>query len=157
MTKVEIICGTYGYRPEGSQHPIPIDRGGICEVSEEEAQRLFALRVARPAAEAPVSAVATPPVGEDGGGAGTDLSSGGEGAEGAESARLDPEQLKTLTNAKLTELARDMGIDTAKLKTKAQLIAAITDVPLEDAITEDDDGVDDGEAPPVVAPEAPVV
>lgn len=157
MTKVEIICGTYGYRPEGSQHPIPIDRGGICEVSEEEAQRLFALRVARPAAETPYPAVATPPAGEDGGGAGADPSNGSEGAEGAESARLDPEQLKTLTNAKLTELARDMGIDTAKLKTKAQLIAAITDVPLEDAITEDDDGVDDGEAPPVVAPEAPVV
>lgn len=50
-----------------------------------------------------------------------------------------------------------MGIDTAKLKTKAQLIAAITDVPLEDAISEDDDGVDDGEAPPVLTPEAPVV
>ena len=45
-----------------------------------------------------------------------------------------------------------MGIDTAKLKTKAQLIAAITDVPLEDAIAEDDD-----EAPPVLTPEAPVV
>ena len=63
----------------------------------------------------------------------------------------------TLTNAKLAELAKEMGIDTAKLKTKAQLIAAITDVPLEDAIAEDDDGVDDGEAPPVLTPEAPVV
>ena len=150
MMKIEIICGTYGYRPEGSKHPIPIDRGGICEVSEEEAQRLFALCVARPA-------VATPPAGEDGGGAGADPSNSGEGAEGAESAHLDPEQLKTLTNAKLTELAKEMGIDTAKLKTKAQLIAAITDVPLEDAIAEDDDGVDDGEAPPVLTPEAPVV
>lgn len=157
MTKIEIICGTYGYRPEGSRHPIPIDRGGICEVTEEEAQRLFALNVARPAAEMPAPAVATPPAGDDGGRAGADPYNDGEGAEGAESARLDPEQLKTLTNAKLTELARDMGIDTTKLKTKAQLIAAITDVPLEDAITEDDDGVDDGEAPPVLTPEAPVV
>ena len=150
MTKIEIICGTYGYRPDGSKHPIPIDRGGICEVSEEEAQRLFALCVARPAEE-------TPPAGEDGSGAGADPSNSGEGAEGTESAHLDPEQLKTLTNAKLTELAKEMGIDTAKLKTKAQLIAAITDVPLEDAIAEDDDGVDDGEAPPVLTPEAPVV
>lgn len=41
MMKIEIICGTYGYRPDGSKHPIPIDRGGICEVSEEEAQRLL--------------------------------------------------------------------------------------------------------------------
>ena len=160
MTKIEIICGTYGYRPEGSKHPIPIDRGGTCEVSEEEAQRLFALRVARPAVETPAPAVATPTAGEDSGGAGADPSNSGEGAEGAEgaeSAHLDPEQLKTLTNVKLAELAKKMGIDTAKLKTKAQLIAAITDVPLEDAIAEDDDGVDDGEAPPVLTPEAPVV
>lgn len=157
MMKIEIICGTYGYRPEGSKHPIPIDRGGICEVSEEEAQRLFTLCVARPAEETPSPAVATPPTGEDGSGAGADPSNGDEGAEDAESAHLDPEQLKTLTNAKLAELAKEMGIDTAKLKTKAQLIAAITDVPLEDAIAEDDDGVDDGEAPPVLTPEAPVV
>lgn len=157
MTKIEIICGTYGYRPEGSQHPIPVDRGGICEVPEEEAQRLFALRVARPAAEMPSPTVATPPAGEDGGGAGADPPSCGEGAEDAESAHLDPKQLKTLTNAQLAELAREMGIDTAKLKTKAQLIAAITDVPLEDAIAEDDDSVDDGEAPPALTPEAPVV
>ena len=97
------------------------------------------------------------PTGEDGSGAGADPSNSDEGAEDAESTHLDPEQLKTLTNAKLTELAKEMGIDTAKLKTKAQLIAAITDVPLEDAIAEDDDGVDDGEAPPVLTPEAPVV
>ena len=76
---------------------------------------------------------------------------------GEEAAHLDPEQLKELTNAELKTMAEDMGIDTAKLKTKAQLIAAITDVPLEDAIAEDDDGVDDGEAPPVLTPEAPVV
>ena len=149
MTKIEIICGTYGYRPDGSKHPIPIDRGGICEVSEEEAQRLFALCVARPAEETPAPAVATPPAGEDGGGAGADPSNSDEGAEDAESAHLDPEQLKTLTNAKLTELAKEMGIDTAKLKTKAQLIEAITAV---DVVTGPDEGSeemeDDGEAPP---------
>lgn len=157
MTKIKIICGTYGHRPEGSKHPVPIDRGGFCEVPEEEAQRLFRLGVARPAGETPAPTVATPPVSEDGDGAGVDPADGGEGAEGAENAHLDPEQLKELTNAKLRELAEDMGIDTAKLKTKAQLIAAITDVPLEDAISEDDEGVDDGEVPPVLTPEAPVV
>ena len=156
MTRIEIICGTYGHRPEGSLHPIPIDRGGFCEVPEAEAQRLYALGVARPAEETPSPAVATPPAGEDGSGAGADPSNGDEGAEDAESAHLDPEQLKTLTNAKLAELAKEMGIDTAKLRTKAQLIAAITDIPLEDAISEED-GVDDGEAPPVLTPEAPVV
>lgn len=157
MTKIEITCGTYGYRPEGSKHPVSIDRGGTCEVPEEEAQRLFLLGIARPAGEAPVPAVATATVSEDGNGAGADPADGGEGAEGAETAHLDPEQLKELTNAKLRELAEDMGIDTAKLKTKAQLIAAITDVPLEDAISENDEGVDDDEAPPALTPEAPVV
>lgn len=148
MTKIEIICGTYGYRPDGSKHPIPIDRGGICEVSEEEAQRLFALRVARPAEETPSPAVATPPAGEDGSGAGADPSNSGEGAEGAESAILTPSHAQNADQQPSSRrLAKEMGIDTAKLKTKAQLIAAITDVPLEDAIAEDDDGVDDGEAP----------
>ena len=129
MTKIEIICGTYGYRPEDSKHPIPIDRGGICEVSEEEAQRLFALCVARPAAETPAPAVATPPAGEDGGGAGADPSNSDEGAEDAESAHLDPEQLKTLTNAKLTELAKEMGVPFEKIAAKVENGVLTIDLP----------------------------
>lgn len=156
MTKIEIICGTYGHRPEGSLHPIPVDRGGFCEVPEAEAQRLYALGVARPAQEMPAPAVATPSADEDADGVGVNPPENENGTEGAEAARLDPEQLQTLTNAKLRELAEEMGIDTAKLKNKAQLIAAITDIPLEDAISEDD-GVDDGEAPPEIGAEAPVV
>jgi len=156
MTRIEIICGTYGHRPEGSKHPIPVDRGGFCEVPEAEAQRLYALGVARPAQEMPAPAVATPPNGEDADGAGVNPPEDENGTEGAEAAHLDPEQLQALTNAKLRELAEDMGIDTAKLRTKAQLIAAITDIPLEDAISEED-GVDDGEAPPEIGAEAPVV
>ena len=73
------------------------------------------------------------------------------GAEGDERARLDPEQLKELTNDKLRELAIDLGIDTAKLKTKAQLIEAIT---AEDVTPGDED---EDDAPPELAPEAPVV
>ena len=159
MTKVKIICGTYGYRPKGSLHPIPIDRGGICEVPEEEAQRLFQLGVARPVEEASIPAVATSREGEEDGRAGADLSDGGESAEGTKNVHLDPEQLKELTNAKLRELAEEMGIDTAKLKTKAQLIAAIASIPLEDAIPESDEdsGEDDGEEPPALGAEEPVV
>lgn len=69
------------------------------------------------------------------------------GAEGKETAHLDPEQLKELTNDRLRELAEDMGINPGKLKTKAQLIDAITAVevaPGEDAL-------------PVFGAEAPVV
>lgn len=64
-------------------------------------------------------------------------------------AHLDPEQLKELTNAELKTMAEDMGIDTAKLKTKAQLIEAITAVDVVPGSDEDSEGVeDDGEAPP---------
>ena len=156
MTKIEIICGTYGHRPAGALHPVPVDRGGFCDVPEEEAERLVHLGVARIASGEVVPAVATPPVDEESTSAGADLSGDENGSTDEESLHLDPEQLKELTNAKLTELAEDMGIDTAKLKTKAQLISAITSVPLEDAISEDE-GVDDGEAPPTLEPEAPVV
>lgn len=66
-----------------------------------------------------------------------------------ETARLDPDQLKELTNAELKKMAEEMSIDTAKLKTKAQLIEAITAV---DVVTGPDEGSeemeDDGEAPP---------
>lgn len=66
-----------------------------------------------------------------------------------ETARLDPEQLKELTNAELKTMAEDMGIDTAKLKTKAQLIEAITAVDVVPGPDEDSEGMeDDGEAPP---------
>lgn len=164
--KVKIISGTYGYRPAGSTHPIPVDRGNTCDVSAEEASRLFAIGVAESAEDIPTAlpqegenGVATPLNGDGDSGAGVNTPNSENAAEGQESYSLDPEQLKGLTNAKLAELAKEMGIDTAKLKTKAQLIAAIANVPLEDAISESDDGVDNGDndPPPALAPENPVV
>lgn len=153
MTKIEIINGTYGFRPVGSRHPISIDRGGICEVPDEEAQRLYRMGVARPAVEEAAPAVATPCEGEDGSTAGVNPPDSENGAEGEESAHLDAEQLKELTNTKLRELAEEMGIDTAKLKTKAQLIAAITDVPLENS--DNDENGDN--TPPAIGAEPPVL
>ena len=164
--KVKIISGTYGYRPAGSTHPIPVDRGNTCDVSAEEASRLFALGVAESAEDIPTAlpqegenGVATPLNGDGDSGAGVNTPNSENAAEGQESYALDPEQLKGLTNAKLAELAKEMGIDTAKLKTKAQLIAAIANVPLEDAISESDDGADNGDNDPLpaLAPENPVV
>jgi hypothetical protein len=155
--KIEIISGSYGWRKTKDAMPKLVERGGICEVDEAEARRLVALGVAAIVHEADEAPVASGSTVESGDIPCVDMPSAENGAESDAEAHLDPEQLKTLTKAKLTELAKEMGIDTAKLKTKAQLIAAITDVPLEDAIAEDDDGVDDGEAPPVLTPEAPVV
>ena len=136
MKRVKITDGLYGYRPEGAKHPQPVSAGGTCLVDDEEAARLVELRVGVVVGDVPSddisSAVATP-------------------AEDEEAAHLDPEQLKELTNAKLKELAEEMGIDTAKLKTKAQLIAAITDIPLEDAIPDEEE-----DAPPDLGAEGPV-
>lgn len=157
MKRVKITDGLYGYRPKGAKRPQPVSAGGTCLVNDEEAARLVELRVGVVVGDVPSddtsSAVATPGEGGDGAETGVDTANQGEPAECAETARLDPEQLKELTNAKLKELAEEMGIDTAKLKTKAQLIAAITDVPLEDAISgeEDDEG-----APAGLGAEGPV-
>lgn len=135
--KIEITSGTYGYRPKGTLHPMPIERGGTCEVSEEEAQRLFRLGVARSVQESEEMSIAP--------------SESENGVEDEESARLNAEQLKTMTNTNLCRMAEEMGIDTTKLKTKAQLIAAINNIPLEDAISEE------GEQPPALGVEEPVV
>ena len=157
MKRVKITDGLYGYRPEGAKHPRPVPAGSLCIVTDAEAARLASIGVGVVLEDIPeegiTGAVATPVEGEDDEGAGVDTTDQGGPAEGEETAHLDPEQLKELTNAKLKELAEEMGIDTAKLKTKAQLIAAITDVPLEDAISgeEDDEG-----APAGLGAEGPV-
>ena len=150
MKRVKITDGLYGYRPEGAKHPQPVPAGSLCIVTDAEAARLASLGVGVVLEDIPeedtTGAVATPVEGEDDEGEGVDTPDQDEPAEGEETAHLDPEQLKEFTNAKLKELAEEMGIDTAKLKTKAQLIAAITDVPLEDAISseEDDEGAPSG-------------
>ena len=150
MKRVKITNGLYGYRPEGAKHPRPVSAGGLCIVTDTEAARLASLGVGVVLEDIPeedtAGAVVTPVEDEDGAGSGVDTPSQDGPAEGKETAHLDPEQLKEFTNAKLKELAEEMGIVTAKLKTKAQLIAAITDVPLEDAISseEDDEGAPSG-------------
>lgn len=149
---IQIKCGTCG---TSQGYKTPKDRPFSLPISEEArlVSRGVADYVTKPIIGASLG-VATPAGVEEADGAGDDLPDGVEGAEDPETAHLDPDQLKELTNAKLRELAEDMGIDTSKLKTKAQLIAAIANVPLEDAIPEDDE--DDGEEPPELGAEEPV-
>lgn len=155
MMKVKITSGIYGYRKPGAKRPDPKHAGDVVDLPDDEAVRLEQLKVGviiGAAEDSHAELVATPAENDDGAVAGVDTANQGEPAGGAEAAHLDPEQLKELTNAKLKELADDMGIDTSKLKTKAQLIAAITDIPLEDAILEEGDG----ENPPELGAEGPV-
>lgn len=123
--------------------------GWFCAPPEVES-RLVRVGAAVYAQECGAKGVATLCAGEIGIGTGENPPASGNAAEGMESARIDPEQLGELTNTKLRELAEDMGIDTARLKTKTQLIEAIT-------AEEISPGSEDGDAPPALDAEAPVV
>lgn len=142
--KIEIISGSYGWRKTKDAMPKLVERGGICEVDEAEARRLVALGVAAIVHEADEAPVASGSTVESGDTPCADMPSEENGAESsAESsaeAHLDAEQLQEMTVAQLKELAAELGIETAKLRKKDDLIAAIVAVPVEpgEEISEDD-------------------
>lgn len=162
MREVKIIKGVYGHRPAGTHRIRPIMAGDTVYVPDTEADRLVCIGVAEmipQAAEPACEGVATPQEGQAEGehGIGKDAETlfGEAQAEGGTASTLDPEQLKALTNAKLRELAEAMGISTARLKNKAELIDAITSVQVIPGPEEE--SVEDGEQPPTLCAEAPVV
>lgn len=134
--KIEIISGSYGWRKTKDAMPKLVERGGICEVDEAEARRLVALGVAAIVHEADEAPVASGSTVESGDTPCADMPSEENGAE----AHLDAEQLQEMTVAQLKELAAELGIETAKLRKKDDLIAAIVAVPVEpgEEISEDD-------------------
>ena len=134
--KVEIISGSYGWRKSKDAMPKLIERGGTCEVDEAEAKRLVALGIAAIVHEADEAPVASGSTVESGDTPCADMPSEENGAE----AHLDAEQLQEMTVAQLKELAAELGIETAKLRKKDDLIAAIVAVPVEpgEEISEDD-------------------
>ena len=129
---IKIICGVYGHYvtdpKTGKSRVVPKDKNSKpFELEPEQEARLVGLGVAK-YVNAPVPEE-TPEAGESFG-------------------HLDPEQLEEMTNAKLKELAEDMGIETKKLTTKAKLIEAITaaNVAPGPAVGEDGEGTEgDGE------------
>lgn len=150
MKTVKIINGTYGARDGKTGRVKPVLLGKTVDVCDEEAARLVARGVAVVVgADSATTGVATAP--ESGGAPdpGVDIPPQDGGAGGEETGHLDPEQLEGLTVPKLKELAEEMGLDTAKLKTKPELIRAITEA---DVIA----GGEDGEAPPDLGAEGPV-
>ena len=134
--KIEIISGSYGWRKTKDAMPKLVERGGICEVDAAEARRLVALGVAAIVHEADEAPVASGSTVESGDTPCADMPSEENGAE----AHLDAEQLQEMTVAQLKELAAELGIETAKLRKKDDLIAAIVAVPVEpgEEISEDD-------------------
>lgn len=131
MVEVKIISGSYGWRETRKAMPKLIERGSTCKVDEAEAQRLVALGVAAIVNEADEAHVATASAPESGAAPCSDISGAENGAEGDTEAHLDAEQLQEMTVAQLKELAAELGIETAKLRKKDDLIAAIAAVPVE--------------------------
>lgn len=130
--KVRITKGTYGYRPDPDKPYIvrPVDAGGICDVSEAEATRLISLGVAE-ATEPPAAPVATPPVSVSDANPESNTSEEqrqNEAQETPDEATLQEAEVD-LSSMKLAELkafAAEYGIDTGKMRSKAEVIAAIT-------------------------------
>jgi len=90
--------------------------------------------------------VSTPPAAEN----------ASQGDEEAAGGHLDPDQLRTMTNAALKKLAEDMGLDASKCRNKEQYVALLTSVEIDIEDTEDPEAADDDE-PPDLNAEAPIV
>jgi len=161
--KVIIKSGGYGYKA-GNLHKLAM-RGDVVDIPDDEAKLLIESGNADLAADVrlPQAAGGVPVTASAAAGVNTPVeTNAATGQESGEGAHLAPERLQAMTNAELKKLAESMGIDTTKLRTKAQLVAAIANVPLEDAICEptengDEDDISDGELPPDLRAEAPIV
>lgn len=125
---IKIIKGVYGYMTKSGTVKPKTEKDEPFELTAEQEARLVSLGVAAYVEDAPAKV------------------SDNEQMKDEATAHLDPEQLAELTNAKLKELAEEMGIDTKNLKTKAQLIEAITSVDVIPGPVEDVE--DDGEELP---------
>ena len=153
MLTVKIKSGAYGLNTgdrvitkDRMSEPFPLE--------DAEAKRLVSLGVA----EIITEGVATGGNGEETTPPSVNPSNDENGSNGENKGdndivgHLDAEQLEEMTIKELKALAEDMGIDTGKYKVKADYIQAI--VAVEVSAPADDEN---GENPPDISPEAPVV
>ena len=153
MLTVKIKSGTYGLNT--GNRIVPKDRMSepFC-LDNTEAERLVSLGVA----EIITEGVATDENGKKTNAPSVNPSNDENGVSGENEDRnnidghLDAQQLEKMTIKELKALAEDMGIDTSKMKVKADYIRAI--VAVEVSAQADDEN---GENPPDFSPEAPVV
>lgn len=153
MLTVKIKSGAYGLNT--GDRVITKDRmSEPFSLDDAEAKRLVSLGVA----EIITEGVATGGNGEETNPpsvnpADDENGSNGENEGGNDiDGHLDAEQLEEMTIKELKALAEDMGIDTGKFKVKADYIQAI--VAVEVSAPADDEN---GENPPDISPEAPVI
>lgn len=153
MLTVKIKSGTYGLNT--GDRVIPKDRmSEPFSLDDAEAKRLVSLGVA----EIITEGVATSGNGKETNPPSVNPSNDENGSNGENEGgndidgHLDAEQLREMTNKELKALAEDMGIDTSKMKVKDDYIQAI--VAVEVSAPSNDEN---GENPPDISPEAPVV
>ena len=144
MVKIRIISGGYGYKENGI-NKLKDRNSDPFFVDEAEAENLTTLGVA----EIVGTSVATP-VNDDFNTeamSNTDEEENGYNGENEAkteddetgdtvSGHLDEEQLQSMTNKELKNLAEDMGIDTSKMKVKKDFIEAILEL---DVLVDDED------------------
>lgn len=166
---INIICGTCGT----SKGYKTASDGDFFLPAAEEARlvaRGVAAYVTKPII-GPAEAVATPPAatGDNAGGIVTPGQGNGPvtikngvvvpDTLGIVDGHFVAEDLEQMTNASLSKLAADLGLDTKACKVKADFVALLAAAELdmtEPATDDEEDTVDDGEIPPIVAPEGPV-
>jgi len=165
MRLVKIIQGTYGHRPNGSKSVHSISAGGTVELSDSEAKRLVALKVAA-YVERPIIVAKDDTEDEPGAGTlpdGSEMPEGDDDGEGKGITALSGENDTEDDGDNAAELmgySVDMSMDDLKeLLSSCGLNyrVGMSKVDIVEMLKEyQDNNVDDDEAPPTLATEEPV-
>ena len=134
MAKIKVTVGGCGIKYDettGTRYALKTANDGAFECDDAQASRLVSLGVAKYVGEAP----AATPEAEPG--------TTNEQDKTTVTGRLDPDQLATMTNEQLKNLAGDLGIDVTGCKKKADYIDAIVAVEVEAGPAEDGDELPD--------------
>lgn len=135
MAKIKVTVGGCGivYTDENgiTRHGVKTSEDGPFEYDDKKAARLVSLGVAEYVEKAPAAAPAAQP------------DAANQQDEETVTGHLDPEQLATMTNEQLKNLAGDLGVDVTGCKKKADYIDAIVAVEVEAGGIEDGDELPD--------------
>ena len=169
MKTIKIVSGFYGAsNGKGGVKVVPC--GGTCQVDDREAERLVVLGVAAVVVATPDNGVSTTEPSANP----TELKNVSEGEgdnnpndsvqtglpipDGAVivDGHFTKESLLQMTKPNMEKLAADLGVDVTKCKNKSDIADLLVAVELDEVEIADDE-VDDGELPPELEAEVPVV
>jgi hypothetical protein len=137
MAKIKVTVGgcSMEYKEaNGTRYALKTANDGAFECDDAQASRLVSLGVAEYAGKVPAAAPAAQP------------DAANQQDEETVTGHLDPEQLATMTNEQLKNLAGDLGIDVTGCKKKADYIDAIVAAEVEAGGIEDGDELPDLDA-----------